>query len=280
MKSILKGNVFFLVRLLLKLNPVSIFFVLGLKASFILFQVSSIWVLVSWIGGSVVQVIQDFVGSPSSSYVYPAMSAFFLVFAAISAALSRYVGLKCVSKVELCVNSVAKEGDVTVADYKNLTKLLLSMMDALIPSLFILVVVIIWGFIYPMIIPLICVLLVFLLQFFRRGVGVSAKKLKPLLSKVKAVDYVHSEQRLRFYSILMLPQYVIIAIYTLIAFFVLFLSVAVRSYLDGGSIHDLGLLLIVSALALMQLKSFVTVLVRSGAYNSSAVKIASLLKSV
>lgn len=279
MKSLLKGNIFFMVRLLIKKNPFAVPSVILLKMMFILFQVSSIWLLISWIGGNVIPIAKNFLGVGSSSFIYPVISSCLFILSAVALAFSRYVGLQCIGNLELFVSSIAGGDKVTISDYKSLTKLLLAIIDALTPLFFMLCVIIAWAIIYPLLIPFIFFLFVMMLLLVRKGVGFSAKKLKSTLPKVGANEYIGSGQYVLFRSILMLPQYIIVVVYSAIAIFLIIFSVFIKNYFEEGSVHGLSFLLVVTALAFLQMKSFVTVLVKLGAYNSSAAKIAKLLKS-
>lgn len=279
MNSIFKGNVAFLIQLIIKLNPFGIACAVFFKACFILFQVISIWTLISWFSGAVVPQLQNIVGVSSDSYAYPALASLALIMASISNALSRYLGLKCVLKVEVLLERCSEGTDIRASDYKGVAKLLLALMDSLIPMLFILVIALFWLLLYPYAIPVVLLLFFLLLKLFKRAVAFSARRMKPLATRSTGVDYLNSAEHRHFHGILMIPQYITIVVYSFMALGVLLFSIFVKGYMGGDVDSWLGLLMIITAIAFIQFRSFISVAVRMGAYNSIALRVVPLLKA-
>jgi uncharacterized membrane protein YqjE len=122
------------------------------------------------------------------------------------------------------------------------------------------------------------VLLAFL-YFFRKTVKVSAKTMKIFPSSIAVNDYLGSESDAHFQKILMHSQYVIVAVYSLMAICVSLLAIIIKNNLLISIGEYATLLIIATAISILQLKSFVSALVKMGAYNATISKIVTVLRS-
>ena len=101
------------------------------------------------------------------------------------------------------------------------------------------------------------------------------KKFSPDLERTTPENYINSKQYDRFYSNLILPQFLLIFVYILISvgiFIIVFYASDASS-----SEHLVGLLPVASVVAMLQFKSFISLLIKSGAYYMSYSKVVMLV---
>ena len=276
MKKFLNNSLLSLLKHIILKAPLYVITAVGFKGLFLLFQVSSIWIMVSWVNGTMLPVLKDIIQFNDSSYVYLAIGWFLLISASISSLLSRWLALRGVGKLEQYVGGRVEGSAILVADYRNLTKVMLGVIDAIVPFVFITGVLIAWLIIQPGLVFPIITLVILVGFLFRKGVGFSAARFKNRGERVKPEEYLGSSQHKNFYQILMVSQYISLTVYALIATGIVGVLVIIESL---GSLHTIGLLPVATAIALLQFKSFVGLLVRLGAYIGSVSKVAKLIKS-
>jgi len=278
MKKLFDTKVVVLVKLMLRLTPLQLFFSLFLKASFILLQISAIWIMVSWIGGKVLPRVQEVVGLDSSSYIYLAIAACALILASACSFGAKLVSLHCVKKAEIYVSQLAgKSAGLLASDFRNLSKFLMSIIDAFMPLTFIVSVVIAWIVVVPAALLPLTVVAIFIVFCFKKAVGFSAKTFRRGKREAATQEYIGSVEHQQFYRILMVPHYISLATYSLIAVGMVIVLIAIKRFTIEHL--ELGLLPIASALALLQFKSFAVLLVRYGAYYSNTTKVVEFLRN-
>jgi len=276
MKGLLDNSLLSLLNHLFFKAPFYVISAVGFKGLFLLFQISSIWIMVSWVNGTMLPVLKDIIQLDDSSYVYLAIGWLLLISSSVSSLLSRWLALRAVRKLEQHVGDRVESGALLVADYRNLTKVMLGVIDAVVPFIFITGVLVAWLILQPGLFFPIIVLVVFVAFLFRKGVSFSAAKFKNKGTRVKPEDYLGSGQHKNFYQILMVSQYISLTVYVLIATGIVGVLVIIESL---GRLHTIGLLPVATAIALLQFKSFVGLLVRLGAYIESIVKTSAALES-
>ncbi|MDI3323039.1 hypothetical protein QKW35_01505 [Pontibacterium granulatum] len=277
MKKFLHSNVAYLVMLMVMQAPFRVLAAVLCKAAFIILQVSAIWIMIIWVRGSMLPLAQQIVGAEPGSLLYPILSGGLLIGAACSSCLARSLGLGGVKKVEQLVMAETSGKQLHVGDYRNLAKLLLAVIDSFVPLAFIMLVILVWIYTVPaLMLPLAGVLLI-ILFFFRQGARFSARYFKLSSERLDPESYVGSEEQQRFYRTLMLPQYITVGSYIFIAAALVAVVVSIKT-LSAGDV-ELGLLPIASALAVVQFRSFVGLLVRFGAYSRNVSKIVALIRA-
>lgn len=266
----------YLLWLLLRQAHISIFFAVAFKGLFILFQVSAIWIMISWVSGAMLPLVKGLLHLNDSSYVYLSIGWALLVFSSVAAFFSRWLALNGIKKLERYVSEKIKGKGLVVSDYRNLTKMMLGLIDAFVPAIFIGVVLAAWLIQMPELLLPFIVLVILVGLFFRKGVRFSASKFKRAGGRIDPKRYIGSDDHQHFYQILMVSQYISLAIYTLIATSIVAALIFIQTFSE--SLLSLGILPIATAVAILQLKSFVGLLVRLGAYASNASRIAQLVK--
>jgi hypothetical protein len=276
MKSLLNSSLLYLIKQILWQAPVDVISAVGFKGLFLLFQISSIWIMISWVSGNMLPAVKGIIQLNDSSYVYLAVGWLLLIAASASSLLSRWLALRGVGKLEQYVGDRAGGSVILVSDYRNLTKVMLGVIDAIVPFVFITCVLVAWIIVQPgLIFPI--VMLVILVGFlFRKGIVFSAEKFENKGEKVKPEEYLGSTQHKSFKQILMVSQYISLVVYALIATGIVGVLVIIDSL---GSLHTIGLLPVATAIALLQFKSFISLLVRLGAYVDSVLKVSEVLKN-
>lgn len=276
MIAIQKNNLFGLLGLLFRQAFFRVLGALAFKLYFILFQVASVWVIISWLNGSVIDVVQQLVGQDVTSFIYPLLASASLILAALCGFAARALGISSIKKVEVYVSKEVVAGNLLASDYRNMCKLLLALIEALVPALFIISVAFSWVFFYPILLVPIISLVALVLFVFVKGVRLSEGNFSTNGKRTKPEDYIGSDEYKRFYRVLMVPQYFSIIIYILMSVGILGVAYSIRNF--SFDEFDLSILPIVSALALLQLKSFIGLLVRFGAYYRNAKKALLLMK--
>ncbi len=278
MKKLLKNSTFYLFRLMFRLAHTGVIGAIIFKGVFILLQVIAVWMMISWISGSMLPAVKDIVQLDDSSYVYLAIAWLVMVSSSVSAFFSRWLALRSIRRLEIHIFELTQGSGLVVSDYRNLSKVMLAITDAFVPIIFICGVSLVWLVKIPELMLPFMVLVILLALFFRKVVRFSAFTFKNKGRRVKPEEYIGSNEHQNFYQILMVSQYISLAIYTLIATGIVATLVLIHSF--SNNLLNLGLLPVATALALLQFKSFVSLLVRLGAYASNASRVARLVISL
>lgn len=267
-----------LIILLIKTSPgltsVSIF----AKAAFLLSQLASILLIFSWINGSVPAMLVNLVGLPKASNGYAFIGAAGLISSSVLALLSKKYALQAILQVEKKILSEMSFSGVKVnkGDLKNMVKVLLSVTDVIVPIMLMLAVVIAWSIVTPYSMFAIAVLAVLALLLMKKGVSFSAKRYQPSKIRTQLSEYFGSDEHRSFYRILIMPNYIGVAMLSLIAGGIIFSVLAARVYLDGHETYA-HILIIATAVSFLQARSFVGIILRTGAYNRSLGKVVDVL---
>lgn len=258
--------------------PILVLTSMGFRFLFIAMQVLSIWFIFGWVGGSVNEHVLDIIGLPAASYVYPCIGAAGFIASTAFSLLSKICALKATLKFEQVVveKSIALGAIVTKGDLKNIVKLTISVLDIVVPLGLIFAVSVLWVIITPYILILLVFILFLGVWFLKKGVGFSAKRYKPVAVRNKLDSYLGSEEHLGFYKILLLPNYIALVLIAVIAVLIVLSIIATKMYFDlhGTSV---GRMAILTGVALLQIKSFNSIILRAGAYNKSLTAIHGVL---
>jgi len=255
---------------LLRTSPLFLFISLLLKLSFLVLQVGSIWVIIMWVSGKVEPMLVDLIGVPPVSIIYPIVGGVGLVLSAILSLFSKMTALKAIYRFEGRVSEwgQSKEVKLSIGDFRNIVKLMLGLVDVLVPVLLIVLVVTAWIALLPYISIFFALLLLGGVYLLRKGVIISARLYRPGRRIRLYSEYVGSDEHDRFYNILLLPQYISVAIFGAVSLLIVFSVVMVKLHVTDSS-GFLGILTIATAMAILQMRSFVSVIVRAGAFNKS-----------
>lgn len=278
MTKFLNISIIYLLRLMLRLASVSVAGAVVFKGIFLLLQISAIWMMISWISGAMLPVAKELVRLNDSSYVYLAIAWGMLISASASAFFSRWLALRSIKKLEQYVCEKTEGKGLMVSDYRNLTKIMLGLIDAFVPLIFIVGVLGAWLIVIPELMLPFVVLVILVGLFFRKGIHFSAARFKGTGRRIDPEKYIGSNEHQNFYQILMVSQYISLATYTLIATGIVVALILIQSFSEN--LQTLGLLPVATAIALLQFKSFVSLLVRLGAYSGNASRVAQLIKSL
>lgn len=270
MDSIYKSKLAQVFFSLLRTAPLFVMASMAFRLIFIVMQVASIWFIFSWVGGNVNPNILELIGAPLSSYIYPCLGAAGFVCATVFSLISKICALKGVFKFETRIarKSLAVNEKLTKGDLKNMAKLIISFLEVVVPLGLIFFVSLLWVLITPYSIILVFLIVVSGVWMLKKGAIFSASRYKNLASRNQLEAYVDSEEQRGFYKILLLPNYVSLALITVIAVSMLLSLVATKLYFDSMGGH-VGYMSILTAVAFLQMKSFASIVLRAGAYNKS-----------
>ncbi|WP_085920298.1 hypothetical protein [Halomonas sp. CSM-2] len=253
-----------------KTAPLLVFASIGFRLLFILLQVASIWFVFGWIGGSVNPFIMKLVGMPVGSYVYPCIGALGFIGSTFFLLIGKICSLKATFKFEnyIVKNNINMKSSVTKGDLKNLVKLMISVIDVMVPISLIVAVSALWVFITPYMLILIFLMLCLGIWLIRKGVGFSAKRYKTTPTRKNIDSYVGSDEHIGFYKMLLLPNYIMLASMSIIAVAIVSSLIATKIYFSSYG-EQIGYMAILTGVAFLQMRSFSTIIVRAGAYNKS-----------
>ena len=260
-----------------RLAPLGIIASFFLKGLFMLFQVSAIWILISWISGTMMPEIIDVVQLNVTSYLYPIFAGCLLTLASIFAFFSKWFALKSIKKLERHVVNLASGKEVSVSDFRNISKLMLAVIDSLVPFIFILCVLIAWSTKVYELLPLFFIVLLSLAFLFRVGIRYARRIFKTTIEKADKYEYFDSEEHKKFHKILMIPHYIALVIFILISIAMVIASIWVSS---SDNLISFGFLPIATAIAILQFKSFVGLIVRIGVYSENADRVCRFLMPI
>ncbi len=276
---LLNGKLVSLIVLLLRTSPGTTLVSIVAKAAFLLMQLASILLIFSWINQSVPEPLIALTGFQANSNGFALMAAAGLVLSSAMALLSKKMALKGTVKVERVI--IGRLGErpngLQKGDLKNIVKVLLSVTDVIVPMMLMVAVVATWIIITPYSAVAIGGLAVVALPLMKKGVSFSAKRYKPGKARIPLPDYLDSDEHLSFYKIMIMPNYIGLAMFTLISFGIILSVMAAKVYFDGQETFA-HLLIIATAVAFLQARAFVGIILRTGAYNRSITKVYDIMK--
>ncbi|TBU81919.1 hypothetical protein DNK06_05205 [Pseudomonas daroniae] len=263
-----------------KAAPILVTASMGFRFLFIAMQVASIWFIFGWVGGHVNSYIVSFVGVSVESYIYPCIGAIGFICSTVFSLFSKMCALKATFKFEGVVveKSIADKSPMTKGDLKNIVKLMISVLDVVVPLGLIIAVSILWAFITPYSLMIFVFIACSGIWLLRKGVIFSAKRYKPVSTRNKLDSYVGSEEHLGFYKVLLLPNYIALVIISIISVSIVLSLIATKLYFSSHGSH-VGYMAILTGVAFLQIKSFASIILRAGAYNKSLAAVHGVLVS-
>lgn len=271
----LGNNLYPLVVLLFRSSFGLILVGLFFRVAYSLLQVAAIWIVIHWVNGSLPGVLIEAISLGQGSMMFPIACSFFLILSAGASLLSKALAIGAVKNFEKKVCNDAVK--ISFGDYRNVAKLLLSVVDAIIPVLLVIVVVILWSLEYSWLLAVAFLFFLAGVWLLKKGVSYASPfyAIKP--NKDKG-SYLYSSERIRFYKILMVPQYISMVASIGISLALVASAIASKLYVDLSSgFHSL--LIIATIVSCLQVRSFVGLMVKMGAYNKSATYVNELLKA-
>ncbi|MCM1566297.1 MAG: hypothetical protein NC238_10185 [Dehalobacter sp.] len=263
-----------------KLMPVLIYFFraapllflasLGCRLFFILLQMASIWIVFSWVSGSVNAYFLEIVGQPADSYIYPGVGAAGLIGSTCFSLLSKMLALESTYKFEAKIveRNSSLHFPLTKGDLRNIVKLMISVLDIIIPLMLIVIVACLWTVITPYTLLIVGLVLFIGAWASKQGVKFSANSFKNITATGRLNEYIGGHEHRRFYKILLLPNYVSLVIISMVSVSVALSLVATKIYFTSHGMN-IGHMAIITGVAFLQMKSFAGIIVRAGAYNKS-----------
>lgn len=278
MRSLYKSKLAPVLVSFVRSAPILVLASMGFRFLFIAMQVVSIWFIFGWVGGHVNQHVVDLVGVPAESYVYPCIGSLGFICSTVFSFFSKICALKATFKFERLVveKNVALKVVMTKGDLKNIVKLMISVLDVVVPLGLIIAVSVLWAFITPYTLILVFFILFSGVWFLKKGVGFSAKHYKPVSTRNKLDSYVGSEEHLGFYKILLLPHYITMVLIAIIAVSIVLSLIATKMYFASHG-SQVGHMAILTGVAFLQIKSFASIILRAGAYNKSLAAVHSVV---
>ncbi len=277
---LLNGKLVGLIVLLLRTSPSFTLLSIVAKGAFLLMQLASILLIFSWINESIPERLIALTGFEANSNGFAFMAAAGLVLSSAMALFSKKMALKGIVNVERVIIENLGEGPnngLQKGDLKNIVKVLLSVTDVIVPLMLIVAVVATWIVITPYSSVAIGAIAVVALPLMKKGVSFSAKRYKPGKARIPLPDYLDSDEHLSFYKIMIMPNYIGLAMFTLISFGIILSVMAAKVYFEGQETFA-HLLIIATAVAFLQARAFVGIILRTGAYNRSITKVHDIIQ--
>lgn len=275
-KRFIKGNTQFVMWHLFRCAPFEIIAILLLSAAFLIFQVMSLWLIISWFGGEVLQPVKEVFGFESESNVYPVIAAICLVMASLMYLLAKLLTVNSIDKSIKKIEGRIPTGIVSPSSYKSLSKLMLALVDSLVPLVFILAVCIYWVALLPFLAPFIFLVLILIYFNFKKLIEYASKAVHRKVIIKKGTMYVGGEDHAALRKVMLLPAYINVSIYLIIGCLINITAVFSGEYtLENDT---LNILLIITAVAIFRLKSFVGLVIKIGAHRRSTEKIIKILR--
>lgn len=251
---------------------------MGFRFLFIAMQVVSIWFIFGWVGGHVNPHVLELVGLPAESYVYPCFGALGFICSTLFSLFSKVCALKATLKFERFI--VEKNTTLQIAlnkgDLKNIVKLMISVLDVVVPLGLITAVSVLWALITPYTLILVLFILLFGVWFLKKSVGFSAKRYKLVSVRNRLDSYMGSEEHLGFYKILLLPNYIALVLVAIIGVSIVLSLIATRLYFASHG-SQVGYMAILTGVAFLQIRSFASIILRAAAYNKSLAAVHSVV---
>lgn len=256
------------------LAPIGIISSVFLKGLFLLFQISAIWLMLSWISGTIMPEILDIVQHNVTSYLYPIFAGCILILGSFAAFFSKLFALNSIKKLEKHISQLTQGKDILVSDYRNVTKLMLVLIDSLVPFIFIISVLFVWTLKVNELVPLFFICTISLAFLFRTGIRYARGIFKAAVKKIDKYEYFGSDEHKKFHQILMAPSYISLVIFILISIVMIVAAIWLSS---SSNLISFGFLPIATAIAILQFKSFVGLIVRIGVYSENANRVSRFL---
>jgi len=275
--EVFRQSVLFWMWFILCRSPLSIFLSLFARICFISFQAIAILILIGWLTGEVNFRIAGIFGFRQEGISYPILSGSMMLMASIFGIISRKMAIYTIRKIEIYAVNLDSTSQLTISDLRSFAKIMLALIDTLIPILLLLLTSIAWLWYFPWLTPFLILVAVGLFFLYRAIAKYSEKQIRAPSEKFSNIEYLTSAQRHRFYKILILPHYITLITYFLLASFVVIFSIVLVGINDESARAEIQILSIVTAIATFQLKSLVTVVVRIGAYGESSRKVAKVV---
>ncbi|MCQ4268865.1 hypothetical protein NAV28_16710 [Pseudomonas stutzeri] len=261
-----------------KSAPMLVLASMGFRFLFIAMQVVSIWFIFGWVGGHVNPHVLELVGLPAESYVYPCFGALGFICSTLFSLFSKVCALKATLKFERFI--VEKNTTLQIAlnkgDLKNIVKLMISVLDVVVPLGLITAVSVLWALITPYTLILVLFILLFGVWFLKKSVGFSAKRYKLVSVRNRLDSYMGSEEHLGFYKILLLPNYIALVLVAIIGVSIVLSLIATRLYFASHG-SQVGYMAILTGVAFLQIRSFASIILRAAAYNKSLAAVHSVV---
>jgi hypothetical protein len=272
-----------LISLFIVLFRTSPFFVLAsmfFKGLFLLTQVVSLMLIIGWAMGSVRAVIVEVIGVPPESVLFPCIGAAGFVLSTLFSLFSKQCALKATSAFETHILGKFDPNDHSLSsgDLNSIVKLMISIVDSVVPIVLILGVSVAWAVVKPYSVLIILILMSLMFWIIKKGIRFSSKRFRLKMIRPDIKDYVESDQHERFYGILLTSHYISIGMTIIISISLVISLVTAKEFLDFNSGYAARLLL-VTGVAFLQARSFVGIIMRTGAYNKSLVTVHNIMSS-
>jgi len=271
---IFRNSVSRLVSLLFRVSPAQVILSMFFKVAFLATQLGSIWLTFYWVAGSIPTALVSSSGISPESNVWAFIGAGGLFLSSLISLMSKALALKATFRFEKVILESGRIEEVSLlpGDLKNGVKVLLSLIDVTVPILLIVSLVVFWAIVNPYSILVIVALFFIGVFALKRGVNFSAGKYVRTGKRARITEYLESDEHNAFYKIMMLPSYISAVTFATISVSIIASVLLAKEILASGSLY-VDFILIATAITFLQMRSFVGVIQRLGAYKPSLSKL-------
>lgn len=280
-KNIFNGKTYNLILSLLKVSPYYFISSLFLKLLFLLMQAIALGIIFHWSTGHVNYYLLSMIGQDKGSYIYPGVGAFLFVTASLISLLSKIVALKAIEKLEVLIvkKSLSSKVKVSIGDLKNIVKLLIHVVDVIMPTVLFVGVTIFWMFIAPSMVLFFVFVLIWALLLMKKGVRFSSSRYGRKSARLGVNEYLSSDDHKSYYNILLMSNYLTAVVFPIISVLMVVSLVAASHYSESlGSYANK--VTIVTALALFQTKGFIGLTLKIGTCYKSLILVNAIMNGI
>ena len=253
---------------------VFIVFASFLRIASLIMQAMSVGLLLSWLLDSLPEIINEYISNSVPHYLIPIVSVLIFFCSSILTVLSKKITLHAIFLFEKYVFLVKSVEDISLHEYGGIARVLLSLVDALVPLLLILLVGSLWVYQYP---SSTSYIVLFLLL---TGAGIAAiidyisTKHEGSVEKSRAERRLPKNEILKiqddrryFYRIIILPQYTSVLMYFVVSLIIAASLVFIKEYYSEEKGLLSSFLPLLTIVSILQLSSMVTLLMRVGMFR-------------
>lgn len=257
-----------------KKSYIFVFVAVVFRAGGIACQATSISLLVGWLANNVPEVLLITFGIQSDNLVIPLFAAGVFFLSSVSAILSKIITLRGVHNFEKYIFLEKNLSKITIAEFGGLTKVLLAVVDSIMPLVFLVIVCFLWILKFPILLPVMIAFILSVIFLGRSAISFVVKshrsnvdRLKSERSLAKEVVYSKAASDRALYKMIILPQYLSIFIYFVIAALLVTSIVMMKQFPVTEQDLLSRFLPIGTLIAALQLKSIISLITKVGIFS-------------
>ena len=238
------------------------------KSMFITAQAASLWLLIGWARGALPDFVVRLHIIEDESALYPFFCSLVFIASAFFSLFSKFLCIRSVQNLEADLFFRINTDFPSSSEWRNVAKLMISIVDSVIPLLLMIIVLSAWVVIFPVLFLPILFALLILLAIPAAGVKLTKKAFNMPRKRVNKDSYLGSPEYARFYRLLINPQIITVGVYGVVAIVVSLVAYLMKTY--PVEIDGIEALPLITIIAFLQMKSMIGLIVRWGVYSDCA----------